>query len=156
MYAVGLAWLVMELLREMPPQHLICNAAANAGLIAHSSLVFRWGGSTDAKPVKLVHGCDSFDQDELLRHDAMRPVNLLIAELNDRVLHHESLASPVAFVPLLQDFVASEKKSCPDEVRSLPLLLPDEDVLTNTIYPLLKECPRFPRIGVMKTHQHKN
>eukprot|EP00928_Gymnodinium_smaydae_P042084 TRINITY_DN28398_c0_g1_i1.p1 TRINITY_DN28398_c0_g1~~TRINITY_DN28398_c0_g1_i1.p1 ORF type:complete len:1133 (-),score=93.32 TRINITY_DN28398_c0_g1_i1:208-3171(-) len=122
-YGIGVMHLVLELLRDLPPQQLLCDAASETHIPN--------GSDCELDP--------SFVGQAMIE-DALLPINMLIHELRGQVLTPAALIHPDDFVQALTVFV-SRSSTSKSEVRRLPLVMPSVAVIKDKIFPLVRECP---------------
>eukprot|EP00928_Gymnodinium_smaydae_P026947 TRINITY_DN20998_c0_g1_i1.p1 TRINITY_DN20998_c0_g1~~TRINITY_DN20998_c0_g1_i1.p1 ORF type:complete len:1112 (-),score=85.58 TRINITY_DN20998_c0_g1_i1:174-3509(-) len=121
-YGVGLMWLVVELLQSLPPNKLLCDVDRKQGCDADPALV-----------------------GQAMIESALYPVNLLVHELRKYVLDSAALSHPKKLFKAVQHYVLKKPAHVMStEVRGLPLVVPPEDIITETIFPMLRECPTTP------------
>eukprot|EP00931_Biecheleriopsis_adriatica_P114501 TRINITY_DN9025_c0_g2_i1.p1 TRINITY_DN9025_c0_g2~~TRINITY_DN9025_c0_g2_i1.p1 ORF type:complete len:1174 (-),score=150.62 TRINITY_DN9025_c0_g2_i1:313-3690(-) len=154
LYAVGLAWLIVELLRNLDGMSLICRAADMLGLTSVSTssgnlpdlrMMQLTGTEALQRTASSAHtscGSDNtFRIDKNLKSTALRPVFHLVHELHTDVLNMTNLESEDLFIASLQRFLAKRETEVAEGKPNLHLAKPSDDILAQVIFPLLRECP---------------
>jgi ankyrin repeat protein len=140
LYAVGLSWLVTELLRGLECDQLVCEAAARGRMTMRTYAI-----EVGLQDKPHAH-CVPPPTDWQMRQNALVPVNALVRDLRKALLQEEDMYNASDFVAFVKSFVAKSH----DDEGMLHLTLPPEAILISDVWPLLQECPSPPTLASEK------